>query len=208
MNFSKISRKSIIKCPLPWASHLFRPLCIRPISCSTLRQPAQFNWWHGREQSKQRVNWWDKKHKFIVARASVYDVACLFGCCHGGLHGSRHDGWRYLQWPRKYHTVHKSWPLKTTAPGFKWNLTGPCQNKDYISMCRDSQLENKTVITLTALPIYCKFLTHLPLDKMAPISQTSFSNAFPWMKSSAFWYEFHWSLLLRVQLTKSQHWFR
>ena len=44
-------------------------------------------------------------------------------------------------------------------------------------------------------------LTHLPLDKMAGISQTIFSNAFLWMKRFAFWFEFHWSLFPRVQLT-------
>ena len=51
-------------------------------------------------------------------------------------------------------------------------------------------------------------LTHLPLDKMAAISQTIFSDAFSWMKSFLFWLKFHWSLFLRVQLTVIQHWFR
>ena len=53
--------------------------------------------------------------------------------------------------------------------------------------------------------------THLnssPLDKMATILQTTFSNAFASMKSFVFWFKFHWSLFLRVQLTISQHWFR
>ena len=44
-------------------------------------------------------------------------------------------------------------------------------------------------------------LTHLPLDKMTTISQTTFWNAFSWMKRFVFWYEFHWSLFLRVRLT-------
>ena len=47
-----------------------------------------------------------------------------------------------------------------------------------------------------------------PPDKMAAISQTTFSNAFSWMKSFVFWFEFHWSLFLRVQLIISRHWFR
>ena len=41
-------------------------------------------------------------------------------------------------------------------------------------------------------------LTHLPLNKMAAISQTTFSNAFSWMKSFIFWFEFHWCTFLRV----------
>ena len=50
--------------------------------------------------------------------------------------------------------------------------------------------------------------THLPLDKMAAISQTIFSGAFSWMKSFVFWCKFHWILFLRVQCTISQHWSR
>ena len=40
-----------------------------------------------------------------------------------------------------------------------------------------------------------------PLVNMAPISHTTFSNMFSWMKNFVFWFEFHWSLFLRVQLT-------
>ena len=39
-------------------------------------------------------------------------------------------------------------------------------------------------------------LTDLPLDKMAAISQTMFSDAFLWMTSFVFWVKFHWSLFL------------
>ena len=49
-------------------------------------------------------------------------------------------------------------------------------------------------------------LTHLPLDKMAAISQTTFSNAFSWMKSFVFWLKFHWSLFrLRLRQGFIQH---
>ena len=51
-------------------------------------------------------------------------------------------------------------------------------------------------------------LTHWGRDKMAAIFQTTFSNAFYWMKLYEFRLKFHWSLFLRVQLTISQHWFR
>ena len=43
---------------------------------------------------------------------------------------------------------------------------------------------------------------------MADISQTTFSNAFSWMKMYEFRLRFHWRLLPRVQLTILQHWFR
>ena len=51
-------------------------------------------------------------------------------------------------------------------------------------------------------------LTHLPLDKMAAISGTIFSDAFSWMNSFAFWLKFHWSLFLSVQLRITQCWLR
>ena len=51
-------------------------------------------------------------------------------------------------------------------------------------------------------------LTHWGRDKMAVISQTTFSGAFSWMKMYEFWLTFHWNLFSRVQLTIFQHWFR
>ena len=51
-------------------------------------------------------------------------------------------------------------------------------------------------------------LTHWGQDKMAAISQTTSLNAFSWMKMYEFQLKFHWSLLLRAQLTIFHHWFR
>ena len=51
-------------------------------------------------------------------------------------------------------------------------------------------------------------LTHWGRDKMAAIFQTTFSNAFSWMKMFKFRLRFHWSLFPRVQLIILQHWFR
>ena len=50
--------------------------------------------------------------------------------------------------------------------------------------------------------------THGGRDKMAVIFQTTFSDAFPWMKMHAFYLKFNWNSFLRVQLTISQYWFR
>ena len=50
-----------------------------------------------------------------------------------------------------------------------------------------------------------KGLTHWGWDKMDTISQTTFSNAFSWMKMYEFGLKFHWSLFLGVQLTISHH---
>ena len=51
-------------------------------------------------------------------------------------------------------------------------------------------------------------LTHWGWNKMAAISQTTFSDAFSWMKMIEFSLKFHWSLFLGVQLTIFHHWFR
>ena len=44
-------------------------------------------------------------------------------------------------------------------------------------------------------------LTHWGRDKMAAIFQTTYWNAFSWMKKFESRLTFHWSLFLRVQLT-------
>ena len=50
--------------------------------------------------------------------------------------------------------------------------------------------------------------THWGRDKMVTNFQTTFSNAFSWMKMFKFRLRFHWSLFPRVQLAIFQHWFR
>ena len=52
------------------------------------------------------------------------------------------------------------------------------------------------------------YLSHLSLDKTAAILPRTFLNAFPWMESFVFWFEFHWRLFPKVQLTISHHWYR
>ena len=49
-------------------------------------------------------------------------------------------------------------------------------------------------------------LTYWNLDKMADILQTSFSDAISWMNNGTIWANS--SLLLRVQMTMCQYWFR
>ena len=52
------------------------------------------------------------------------------------------------------------------------------------------------------------FLTHWGRNKMADICQTTFSNAFPWMKMYEFRLKCHWSLFVRIQLAIYHHWLR
>ena len=54
------------------------------------------------------------------------------------------------------------------------------------------------------------FLIHSssPPEQNGRHSQTTFSNAFSWIKIRVFWFNFHWILFLWVQLTIRQHWSR
>ena len=53
-----------------------------------------------------------------------------------------------------------------------------------------------------------KVLTHWGRDRTDAIFQTTFLIELSWMKMCEFRLRLHWSLFLRVQLTKFQRWFR
>ena len=55
---------------------------------------------------------------------------------------------------------------------------------------------------------YWLVLSHWGWDKMVAISQTTFSNAFSWLKMYWFQLKFHWRLSPMVQVTIFQHWVR
>ena len=79
----------------------------------------------------------------------------------------------------------------------------------YQSVARSSQ--NGPVmhsIHVLLLSVRQNWLTHWGRDKIDAISQTTFSNAFSWMKMHEFRLRFHWSLFLRFELTIFQYWFR
>ena len=52
------------------------------------------------------------------------------------------------------------------------------------------------------------YLTYWGRDEIVSILQTTFSNAFSWMKICEFCLRFHWSLFLRFLLRIFHHWFR
>ena len=62
--------------------------------------------------------------------------------------------------------------------------------------------------TLSSTILFAYALTHWGRAKMASIFQTTFSNAFSWMKTYEFRLGFHWSLFPGVQLTIFHRWFR
>ena len=79
-------------------------------------------------------------------------------------------------------------------PSYKWNIC------TILRLARD--------IMFPLLVTRFAFNNTLRPRQMDAISQTTFSNAFSWLKMFEFRLKFHWSLFLRVQLTIFQHWFR
>ena len=76
-------------------------------------------------------------------------------------------------------------------------------------------LAEKYIIWPPAKSVNCRYvynfdgLTYCVRYKVAVILQTTFSNAFSWVKMMyEFWLKFHWSLFPMAQSTKVQHWLR
>ena len=69
-------------------------------------------------------------------------------------------------------------------------------------------LNENNVCKMAAILFRHHCVNTLRLRQMDAIFQTTFSNAFSWMKMYEFWLRFHWSLFPRVKITTFQHWFR
>ena len=64
---------------------------------------------------------------------------------------------------------------------------------------------NVSCITVNMMRMYINTLRPRQNDRL---SQTTFSNAFSWIKNLEFGLKFQWSLFLRAQLLIFQYWFR
>ena len=89
-----------------------------------------------------------------------------------------------------------------------WNLA----SKKYLNIVSDTRFWTAITKwgtsshTLEIERVLCTLIkTHLILDKMAAISQTTILNVFSWIKYVVFWIYFHWSLFLRVYFTLFHH---
>ena len=70
------------------------------------------------------------------------------------------------------------------------------------------KLSSWSFLSICSPPQWCECFTHWGWDKMAAMSQTTFSNTFSLMKFILFLIEFHWNMFPGVELTLCQHWFR
>ena len=88
-------------------------------------------------------------------------------------------------------------------------ISPPCISPPCLSVLRVAFFTVVSVDTLSSAGASSSEddLTHWDQDKMAAIFQTTFSNAFLWMKMYELQLRFHWSLFPRIHLTIFQHWF-
>ena len=149
-------------------------------------QSAVFAWGHGRINS-------------IYRQTYPHGIGGRWYC----LRDWHMCGWRQETTMSHGHGI---WTLTRLQHGLGWYgcMIFHRRGKLLFSLSH-SQCFNGFIIT--RIIIHLRFLSHLPLDKMAAISQTTFSSAFSWMKSFIFRFKFYWNLFLMFQLTETQHWF-
>ena len=86
-----------------------------------------------------------------------------------------------------------------------WTQCWFCQ---FLLIKRDLMRNDISIYVMIPVIVYYALTTHTcfnspPLHMMTTISQTILSNAFSWMKISVFWFQFHRSLFLRVQINNT-----
>ena len=115
-----------------------------------------------------------------------------------------------VSWPDLYDVMirmESAWSGRNHRSGCWWPgaYLVPCIYNHYDKIGRCVCVRTALAWCLKAV----KMIANLsPQGQNGPIFQTTFSNAFSWMKSFVFWFSFHWRLFQRVHLTIIQHWFR
>ena len=131
----------------------------------------------------------------LINRARNGPVGCISDA-------GRHLGWKQRQIHEHTNHAPNSVLIFQHKKNFAWI---PDQYMYNALLFYYTEAWNRPMHTITKAG---HLLTHWGWDKMAAILQTSFSNAFSWMKMFDFQLKFHGRLFLRVQLTIFQHWFR
>ena len=145
----------------------------------------------------------------VIMASQITSPTIVYSTVYSGADQRKHQSCASLAFVRG---IHRS----TVNSPHKWPVTRKMFPFDVVVMCwwhRCHGLQTwvywyTNQPTTWFLPAVTSSLTHLPLDKMTAIAQTILSDAFLWMKSFVFWWKFHWSLFIGVQLTINQHWFR
>ena len=104
---------------------------------------------------------------------------------------------RYQNWEKSLQWSHMGF-MPTEIIGNSIRCPTSIQYAALVILCEDN------LLMFGAFPIK----THWGPVKIAAIFQTTFPDAFSWMKMFKFRLKFHWRLFPRVELTIFQHWFR
>ena len=85
---------------------------------------------------------------------------------------------------------------------WSWDISMFCRMQHFRQVTKSQPM---LIVAYFKVPLYAArsskqgHFNSYPLDKMAALLQTIFSDAFSWMKIYVFWLEFHWNFFLRVQ---------
>ena len=163
---------------------------------------------HYLNQSWNIVNW-DPGEQISLKFSSKYNNFHSTKCIWKGLENGGHFVLASMCW-RFLHQLHDKFNMLYTT-----KLTGnKTANNNFLTYNGEIIYSIPKVTSLfDILDLFiCKQdtpgLTHWGRDKMAPILQVIFSNAFSWVKMYELRLKFHCNLFLRVLLTIFQHWFR
>ena len=140
---------------------------------------------------------WIPRTKASDAERLMFSLICVW--INGWLNNREAGDLRRYRAHYDVIVMEGSFSMMTPCHGKAFRITGPLGGNPP-ERVSDVKLWHCFFVSL--------LLTHWGRDKMAAISQTTFSNTFSWLKMYEFRLRFHWSLLLRVQLTIFHHWFR
>ena len=122
---------------------------------------------------------------------------------------------RHLQAPISYFTSTHAWGMAVPLLDSPCHVIDICLHCDWILFVHEANclwdIHSIKCIKKCHLLFVDHFVhawTHWGRDNRNAIWQTTFSDAFSWMKMFEYRLKFHWSLFLMVKLTIFQHWFR
>ena len=93
------------------------------------------------------------------------------------------------------------WPVNSPHKGLVTRKMFPFDDV-IMSFISDHVWGRLVMVSVSALLVFYAYsLTHQGRDKMAVVSQTTFSNTFSWIKMYEFRLRFHWSLFPKIWLT-------
>ena len=112
--------------------------------------------------------------------SQITSLAIVYSTVYLGADQRKHQSSVSLAFVRGIHR----WPVNSPH---KWPVTREMSPFDDVIIIRCQQIREGFILWRLLS------LTHLPLEQVAAISQTIFSDAFSSMKSFVFWLKFHWS---------------